>query len=67
MRKMICGVLQGAGGVLLLLAAGASDAGTWEWGRIVWTLAIAGLLLGAGTVGRRRRETPRRRARRAAA
>lgn len=47
--------IQLAGAVLLLLTAGASDAGLTTVGEIAYGLAVSGLLVGVGTMGKRPR------------
>ncbi|MDO4270662.1 MAG: hypothetical protein Q4C72_07015 [Eubacteriales bacterium] len=62
MRKRIGLGLQAAGGLLLFLAAGASDAGTVAAGGLALGVLYAGLLFAAGKRLARRKPTPRRRA-----
>lgn len=68
--KWIAQAMQTGGGILLLLTAGASDAGTLTLGQIALGLVCAALLLTGGAILRRRCGKPaakRRAPRRAAA
>ena len=54
MKKRLGGALQAAGGAILFLAAGASDAGAVSAGGLAFSILCAALLFFAGRALRRR-------------